>query len=161
MVEVRLVSDDRLVSSSLALELGAPISDEGVWLPYRLVISAGERSAALEDRPDACGRCWLGLAPADEVGRLLGLLDDLLAGRRTVARFEPAEPNFSLEISPAPEGWTVVCLLDAGNQISDHFTWDALGVRFFTSTATLREFREALADARRQAGAPDSHPLAR
>ena len=141
----KLVSDDREVSSSLAIEFTQVVSRAGLWLPYRLEIASGTRRAALEDTEAQIGRCWLGLSPQDELGHLVRLLDTLVSGASPRLRFEPAEPNFSLEIERAPEGWVVVCWLDAGNQISDHFTWDAMGVRFFTNLTALGEFRDALA----------------
>lgn len=142
----RLASDDADIPSWIAIAFGEPVEADGTWLPFSLEIVSGPRTARLEDREGQIGRCWLGLAPKDELDGLVAALDDLQSGQRHHLRFEPSEPNFSLEIERAPEGWVVVCWLDAGNQISDHFTWDALGVRFFTNSSNLAQFREALAN---------------
>lgn len=142
-----LASEERVCPSGITLELGDPFEEAGTWVPYRLVLRSGRREAVLEDARAGeapIGRCALGLAPRDELAILVGLLRDLLEGRRKAMKFEPQEPNWVLEVSSAPEGWTVTCWIDAGNQIADHYTWDALGIRFFTDTEHLREFLEAL-----------------
>ena len=37
-------------------------------------------------------------------------------------------------------GLRVAVWIDAGNQTSPHYTWDAAGVRFFTTEARLQAF---------------------
>lgn len=146
-----LASEEQAFPSGVTLELGQAFEEAGAWVPYRLTLISGRRSAVLEDPEDPeageapIGRCVLGLAPRDELAILVERLEDLLAGRRKAIKFEPQEPNWVLEVSSAPEGWTATCWIDAGNQIADHYTWDALGIRFFTDTARLRAFLDALA----------------
>ena len=142
-----LASDEQAIGSGITLELGEPFEEGGSWVPYRLILKSGHRSAVLEDARSGeppVGRCALGLAPRDELALLATGLRDVLSGRRKSYKFEPQEPNWVLEVSRAQEGWTATCWLDAGNQISDHYTWDALGIRFFTDTARLQGFLDGL-----------------
>jgi len=143
----RLESEDQAVPSALELTFGASFEEDGVWRPYRLVLTSGGREEVLEDadvetRP--IGRCALGLAPRDEIALLAAGLREVLGGERKCLKFEPQEPNWSLDVAASPGGWTVVCWIDAGNQIADHYTWDALGIRFFTDSARILAFAEAL-----------------
>lgn len=143
-----LASEEQAFSSGVTLELGEPFEERGTWIPYRLVLKSGNRGAVLEDAKEGeppIGRCALGLAPRDELAVFVAGLRDLLAGRRKSYKFEPQEPNWALEVSSAPEGWTATCWIDAGNQLADHYTWDASGVRFFTDSARLQAFVDALA----------------
>jgi hypothetical protein len=149
----RLVSEDQEVVSAIDLELGAPFEESGTWLSYRLALRSGHRMAVLQDDDEGSagpgagvpvGRCALGQAPRDEVQKLIDGLQALLDGKRQSLKFEPQEPNWSLEIAAGPEGWTVVCWLDAGNQLTCHYTWDAMGIRFFTDSTRIRAFAEAL-----------------
>jgi hypothetical protein len=140
-----LESEEQAVPSGVTLELGSHFEEAGTWITYRLVLRSGQRQAVLEDAgARATGRCGLCLEPRDEVAILIAGSGDLLEGRRKSFRFEPQEPNWSMEVSFAPAGWTVYCWVDAGNQSADHYTWDAMGIRFFTDTARIRAFLEAL-----------------
>lgn len=142
---VQLFSEDPSVRTGISLEFGHPVVDDGKWVPYRLILESGDRRQVLEE-PDGgtIGRCALGLEPRNEVEILTRGVSGLLAGERERFTFEPQEPNWSLEIAKAPEGWTVVCWIDAGNQLTDHYTWDAIGVRYFTNQANLEAFHRAL-----------------
>lgn len=142
---VQLFSEDPFIRTGISLEFGNPVVDEGKWLPYRLVVESGDRRQVLEEPAgEAIGRCAFGLEPRDEMVILEQGVSGLLKGKRERFTFEPQEPNFSLEIAKAPEGWTVVCWIDAGNQLTDHYTWDAIGVRYFTNQANLEAFHRAL-----------------
>ncbi len=143
----RLESEEQTVPSALELEFGTPFEEAGTWRPYRLVLTSGGREVVLEDTTVAgepVGRCALGLAPRDETALLIAGLREVAGGERKAFKFEPQEPNWSLEVSHTPEGWMVVCWVDAGNQIADHYTWDAIGIRFFTDTMRIGAFVEAL-----------------
>lgn len=154
-MNLRLSSDDPDVVTRCVLELGTPVDQDGLWLPYVLTLQSGEREIRLADPVEGTveGRCLLGLAPRDELALLTEGLDDLLAGRRTRWAFEPQEPNFSLEFEAVPEGYVVHVWVDAGNQRSDHFTWDGVGIRFFTTAQAVQRFMMDGRAARAKTGA--------
>lgn len=141
-MNLRLSSDDPDVPTRCLIALGPVVKQDGVWLPYTLSLQSGERELVLADPEGEAveGRCWLGLSPRDELALLAEGLDDLLSGRRTRWAFEPQEPNFSLEFEAVPEGYVVHAWVDAGNQRTDHFTWDAMGIRFFTTAQAVERF---------------------
>ncbi|MEB3299972.1 MAG: hypothetical protein VKO21_10875 [Candidatus Sericytochromatia bacterium] len=141
-MKLRLASDDPDVTTQCVIEFGSPVSDEGTWLPYVLALRAGERELSLSDPAGGRveGRCWLGLSPRDELALLVEGVGDLLAGKRHRWAFEPQEPNFAIDFEAVSEGYVVHVWLDAGNQLTDHFTWDAVGIRFFTTAQVLERF---------------------
>lgn len=142
----RLGSEEEAVSSEIGLILSAPIEASGRWWPYRLELKSGHRRLALE--PTATQgqftSCVLCLEPIDELALLCHGLRQILEGHKRRFAFEPQEPNWGLEVAHVPEGLTVFCWLDAGNQLTDHYTWDALGIRFFTKKEQVVAFIGAI-----------------
>ncbi|MBI6546037.1 MAG: hypothetical protein HY692_04540 [Cyanobacteria bacterium NC_groundwater_1444_Ag_S-0.65um_54_12] len=159
-----LQSEDRSVLSEISWEFGFPFQNNGIWLPFRLTLTSGKRREILADldnaglalpevneattNPPDTKRCVLGLSPRDELEILDNLLQELLANRRQRICFEPQEPNWTLAVEQVPEGYLVICWIDAGNQWSGHYTWDGLGIRFFTLQRHLVDFAKALAQKR-------------
>ena len=54
--------------------------------------------------------------------------------------FEPTEPSFEFILERSFKGYSFTIWVDAGNVISDHFTWDGFGLRFFTSKEKIVTF---------------------
>lgn len=137
-----LLGEDEEVQSGLDFQLLAPGTPAG-WWRYRLAAWAGSRRLVLAPDPaDTDDRCCL---PAPEALALCQGLGTLLAGRRDRYLFEPAEPNFQLEADRYQDGYRIFVWLDAGNQFTSHFTWDAAGVRFYTEARRLAGFLTELA----------------
>lgn len=134
-----LESEETLVASALTLDLLVP---EPGWVGYRLLLVSGDRRLVLEDPPEGHveGRCLLAVEPVDEVELLCGRITTLLSGDGRAARFEPSEPNFTLEITRETAGFAAWAWIDAGNQLRAHSTWDGFGLRFFTDAERLSRF---------------------
>lgn len=136
----RLISDDPDVPSYIDWRwLGAHSVGDETWRGYALTVRSGSYELSLTPHPDDVGLCALG--PRDLEDLWLGF-DRVRSGGEW--RFEPAEPNFTLDLRPEPFGLSVHLWIDAGNQSSDHHTWDGVGVRFFTTVAALEEFHREL-----------------
>lgn len=84
-------------------------------------------------------------APEDEVHDLAEALVSLANGERDKLLFEPSEPSFELSFERSRRGGIKVeAWLDAGNGLTAIYTWDACGLRFFTTDEKLRQFASQL-----------------
>lgn len=83
--------------------------------------------------------------PADEVAKLADLLDQLSAKKHDRVLFEPSEPSFEISLErTARGGIKVEAWLDAGNATTAIYTWDAAGIRFYTTDAHVVSFTREL-----------------
>ena len=138
----RLYSDDPDVPSYIDWQWlpTVKVGDES-WRGYSLTLRSGQYELNLTPMEGDIGACALAAKDLDE------LWQGLERGRRGEEwRFEPSEPNFTLELRPEPFGLSLHCWVDAGNQTSDHHSWDGIGVRFFTTVAALEEFSRDLSN---------------
>lgn len=79
--------------------------------------------------------------PGDELATLIEQLDLLLAGRKEKFSFEPKEPSFELNFERSRRsGIKVEAWIDSGNAKTGFYTWDAAGIRFFTTDEKLADF---------------------
>jgi hypothetical protein len=83
-------------------------------------------------------------SPQDEVEKLIEKIESLFTGEKAQLLFEPAEPSFDLTISKVGGGYRVECFVDAGNVETGIYRFDALGIRFFTTEALLKDFIKEL-----------------
>ncbi len=138
----RLLSEDSECISILAITVAPTQPDADLhagqlWQLLTLDLTSGERQLA-----ESCLVCR---QPRDEVSELVGLLFDLLAGRRAKILFEPAEPSFELAVERTQEGgMKVEVWLDSGNAASGFYRWDAAGIRFYTTGESLTSFAAEL-----------------
>lgn len=111
------------------------------WQNVELNLVSGKRQVRTLENEDTI----LCRKPEDEVGNLVTALLALANGERERLLFEPSEPSFELSFERTRRGGIKVeAWLDAGNGLTAIYTWDACGVRFFTTDEKLREFASQL-----------------
>lgn len=93
--------------------------------------------------------------PADEVSKLTDLLDQFAAKKIERVLFEPSEPSFEISLERTSRGGIKVeAWLDAGNATTAIYTWDAAGIRFYTTDAHVVSFTRELRSEFQIASAP-------
>ena len=141
-----LQSEEKDRPSSLEFSAGEkqlierPVQDE-CWQQLSLVLASGDyRLSSTEGE-----NCAICRSPADELENLAGGLEALLRGQKTKVNFEPSEPSFEINFERSRRsGIKVDAWIDAGNARTGFYTWDAAGIRFFTTDENLAEFINAL-----------------
>lgn len=137
-----LLSEEKDCPSSLQFLAGEkhtverPVQDE-CWQRLKLIFQSGDNKICSPDT-ESCSICR---APADELEIFAGHLEALLSGRKQKVSFEPSEPSFELNFERSRRaGIKVEAWIDAGNARTGFYTWDAAGIRFFTTDENLAEF---------------------
>lgn len=117
-----------------------PVQDE-CWQQLQVVLASGDNKIS-----SAPGQnCSICRTPTDELETFAGLLEAILRGQKSKITFEPNEPSFEISVERSRRaGIKVEAWIDAGNARTGFYTWDAAGVRFFTSDENLAEFINAL-----------------
>lgn len=138
----RLDSEEKERPSSINLiplelfKVESGMQDE-IWQKLKLELRSGD-SLIQSENSDNCSLCR---NPADELESLCCQLDELLQGKKQRVVFEPSEPSFELSMERSRrEGIKVEAWIDSGNAKTGFYTWDAAGVRFFTTDEHLAEF---------------------
>ena len=143
-----LKSEDNHPVSSVELSaLASPQSktDGAIWQSCRITLVSGRHQLAIPVESKESEACVLCRKPLDEVAKLRALLTDVSNGQREKILFEPQEPSFELSVERTKEkGFKVEFWIDAGNASTGFYTWDAAGVRFYTTTEHLVSFIEDL-----------------
>jgi hypothetical protein len=142
----KLLSEDLEIVSSLELLNGGEKVKYGaeVWEPLAINLTSGPRLLS-NVKPELLRESLLCRSPKDEIGDLLEMLKDLLATRSDRVLFEPQEPFFELMIERSGRhGLKVETWMDAGDVQTGIYTWDALGIRFQTTSANLEQFIRAI-----------------
>jgi hypothetical protein len=141
-----LQSEEKACPSKLEFNAGEkqivekPVQDE-CWQQMTLTLTSGDNKATTAPGQN-CSICRL---PTDELENFVVLLEALLRGLKTKVTFEPNEPSFEITFERSRrEGIKVEAWIDAGNSRTGFYTWDAAGIRFFTSDENLAEFINAL-----------------
>ncbi|OGI06656.1 MAG: hypothetical protein A3I68_06360 [Candidatus Melainabacteria bacterium RIFCSPLOWO2_02_FULL_35_15] len=146
----KLISEDEEIKSSLELLfLKDKIKNKIAisWIPYKIILTSGEKSLIyeLELKNKGAGDYVLALKPVNEIENLTcGIKKFLRDKKSTMFSFEPNEPSFELILERSHRGYSATCWLDAGNVISNHYSWDGFGVRFFMSEKNIISFVEEL-----------------
>ena len=146
----QLLSEDKQVTTSFSLNfLKDKIQDKISisWIPYKLVLKSADKELTYEkdDSKNGAGDYVLALKPVNEIENLINGIKGFLENKNTnMFSFEAIEPSFELVLERSHKGYSVVCWLDAGNVISDHYSWDGFGIRFFTSEKGIRLFIDEL-----------------
>jgi hypothetical protein len=138
----QLVSEEKDCSSHLEIKPGdkhiveRPSQDE-CWQKLTLMLRSGDNHVS-STAGDNCSICR---TPTDELENFASQLEGLLKGQKQKVIFEPNEPSFELTLERSRrEGIKVEAWIDAGNAKTGFYTWDAAGVRFFTTDENLAEF---------------------
>lgn len=114
---------------------------EQTWQDVSLRLTSGPREIGTVDKEEV----MLCRKPTDEIVDLLAALEQLLNKERDEILFEPSEPSFELAFARTRRGGIKVeAWLDAGNGTTEIYTWDAAGIRFYTTDANIRSFSAEL-----------------
>ncbi len=146
----KLVSDDEEIKSSLELILLKENIEDKVaisWIPYKIILNSGEKELTYEpgSKNKGAGDYVLALKPVNEVENIIHGIKNLLKDKESkMFSFEPNETSFELIVERSHRGYSITCWVDAGNVISNHYTWDGFGLRFFTTEENLLSFIEEL-----------------
>lgn len=113
-----------------------PVQDE-CW--QRLILSLHSGDNQINSTPgENCSVCR---TPSDELENFALQLESLLSGQKQKVIFEPNEPSFELNFERSRRsGIKVEAWIDAGNAKTGFYTWDAAGIRFFTTDENLADF---------------------
>lgn len=113
-----------------------PVQDE-CW--QRLLLSLQSGDNQINSTPGE--NCSICRTPTDELENFALQLESLLNGQKQKIIFEPSEPSFELNFERSRRaGIKVEAWIDAGNAKTGFYTWDAAGIRFFTTDENLAEF---------------------
>lgn len=116
-------------------------SEKQQWQNVRFELTSGKRVLQTVENEDSV----LCRTPTDEVLLLAQHIEQILEKQSDQLRFEPSEPSFEILIERTRRGGIKVEVwLDAGNGTTAIFTWDAAGVRFYTTDEKLRAFLDQL-----------------
>ena len=146
----KLISEDEEIKSSLEIIfLKDQIKNKVAisWIPYKIILQSGEKKLTyeLESKNKGAGDYVLALKPINEIENLVDGIKSFLDDKESkIFSFEPNETSFELIIERSHKGYSVICWADAGNVISDHYTWDGFGLRFFTAEKNIVSFVEEL-----------------
>ncbi len=137
-----LVSEEKDCPSILQITAGAKqiieksVQDE-CWQHVEVTLQSGDNKV----NSSAGESCSLCRTPADEMESFALQLEDLLRGTKHKVNFEPSEPSFEINFERSRRaGIKVEAWIDAGNAKTGFYTWDAAGIRFFTTDEHLANF---------------------
>ena len=146
----RLASEDEQIKTSFELVLlkeKFESKHDISWISYRLILQSANKKLVYEKEKDdtGAGDYVLALTPVNEIKKMSLEIEKFLSSEdKEIYSFEPLEPSFELIIERSHKGFSVTVWVDGGNVISDHSTWDGLGVRFFTTEEKIKQFLEEL-----------------
>jgi hypothetical protein len=134
------------------IEFAFKPSNKADELNYSILLSSGKRGYSFES-----DNFVVYLHGINELqGLKKGLHDFLYNKQIEYYRFEPLEPCFELlfhkdklstQSKPTSAGVKAYCWVDSGNAEFDFYTWDAMGLRLYTSTQQLETFYNQLKNA--------------
>lgn len=137
-----LLSEEKDCPSKLEFRAGEkqvvekPSQDE-CWQRLTLQLASGDNKMSVAPGEN----CSICRTPSDELENFAQQLESLLNGQRQKVIFEPNEPSFELCFERSRRaGIKVEAWIDAGNAKTGFYTWDAAGVRFFTTDENLADF---------------------
>jgi hypothetical protein len=138
-----LQSEEQGTKSRLQMSAGQTVNHEEkagagqLWQRIILHLQSGSRNLETQADQDYL----LCRKPQDEIEDLCDGLKQVVDGSRQSFFFEPSEPSFELSLERRHSGGIEVEVwLDAGNGESGIYTFDAIGIRFYTTTAAVDEF---------------------
>ncbi len=142
----KLISEDEEIKSSLEIIFFKDKIQDKVsisWIPYKLFLISGEKKLTyeLEQKDKGAGDYVLALKPINEIEMLITGISNFLKNKESkMYSFEPNETSFELILEKSHKGYSLTCWADAGNVISNHYTWDGFGIRFFTTEENINSF---------------------
>lgn len=146
----KIISEDDKILSSFELILSSEQIENRdfiSWVPYKIVLLSAEKKLVYEkkDNNSGAGDYVFALKPVNEIKDMISGIENFLVDlNKQIFSFEPIEPSFEIVIERSHKGYSFNCWLDAGNVISDHYSWDGFGLRFFTTEEKIRLFLKEL-----------------
>lgn len=146
----KLLSEDEQVKTNFeVLILKNKVQSKKLisWVPYEILLKSADKELCFEkESPDkGAGDYVFALKPINEIKNLItGIKIFLDSKSKNMYSFEPLEPSFEIILERSHKGYSFTSWIDAGNVISDHYTWDGFGIRFFTSEKKIIAFVEEL-----------------
>ena len=125
------------------------------WIPYKIIFQSAKRELTFEKKKNdkGSGDYVFALKPINEIENLIDGIKNFISSKTSkLYSFEPMEPSFELILERSHKGYSVICWADAGNVISDHYTWDGFGVRFFTNEEKIFLFVKELSKEKENLG---------
>ena len=140
-----LTSEDEQIKSSFELIFLKEEEKRSVisWINYKLVLKSADKELIFESKENNKGAedYVFALKPINEIENLIDGIKAFLENKNSdIFSFEPIEPSFEIILERSHKGYSMNLWVDAGNVISDHYTWDGFGMRFFTSQEKLDSF---------------------
>lgn len=136
-----LKSEEKDCPSSLEIQAGDKQNPQRTanesWQNVKITLRSNDQvfSTAANENCSLCRK------PSDEIEKLIQALKSILEGKSKETSWEPNEPSFELNFSQSHhQGIKVEAWIDNGNSRSGFYTWDAAGIRFFTTAALLSTF---------------------
>lgn len=151
MPRLKCSEDNNHKESKLAFELSFKEADEN-WQSFELLFLVGEEKRTFKsiDKEELThtgvmgkvGKFALALKPLNEINALIKMIEDFLANEKlSKINFEPADPSFEFILERAKLGqFKAYIWVDAGNTKQLEYTWDAQGLRFFTTKEHIESF---------------------
>lgn len=113
------------------------------WVPYKILLKSADKELSYkkEEGCKGAGDYVFALKPVNEIENLIAGIESFLNNQtKSMCSFEPLEPSFELILERSHKGYSASLWIDAGNVVSDHYTWDGFGVRFFTTLDKINLF---------------------
>lgn len=140
----KLISEDRDCVSDLQVIAkhkkdleSQQLNEQQVWQKIDIQLRSGARQFMSEETADV----MLCRSPHDEAADFIEQLEQMLEKKRDEVLFEPSEPSFEISLTRTKRGGIKVeAWIDAGNGTTGIYTWDAAGVRFYSTDESLRDF---------------------
>lgn len=141
----KLLSEDKEVRTNLEIILLKDTIKSKInisWISYKLILQSGDKNLSYEKENDkGSGDYVFALTPVNEIENFISGIESFLKSKTSkMFSFEPLEPSFEIILERGEKGYAVHLWLDAGNVISNHFTWDGFGIRFFTNLENIELF---------------------
>lgn len=117
------------------------------WVPYELILQSHDKKLIYKKDNVGTGDYVFAVTPINEIENLsIGIKNFLKNQNKNLFSFEPMEPSFELILERSHKGYSATLWVDAGNVVSDHYTWDGFGLRFFTSKKNINSFTNELVE---------------
>ena len=145
-----LYSEDEQVKTSIEiLILKEEVKNKNpiAWVPYKILLKSADKelSYTKEEGCKGAGDYVFALKPVNEIENLINGIKSFLENEsKKLFSFEPLEPSFEIILERSHKGYSVTCWIDAGNVVSDHYSWDGFGIRFFTGREKIIRFMDEL-----------------
>lgn len=142
----KLSSEDREIETSFEINL-KEVTDT-TWQKYEIVFNFDQDKQVFKSKEGgdpSIGQFVFSLAPENRLKLMIEQIEKFLTTDTTELVFEPADPSFELIIKRShADGFQVYLWVDCGNTKQLNYTWDARGIRFFSTKANIESFVEAL-----------------